>query len=165
VVTEGLFSMDSDTPDIGAMQELCSSFDATLMVDVAHDFGNIGEDGTGHIGLQQMLGKVDIVMGSFSKTFASHCGLVSCNSPAVREYLRYFGSAGTFSNALSPVQSAIVNKAFEIVQSAEGRALRASLMHNVVYLRSQLADMGFEVIGNPSAIVSSKVGDEALARL
>ena len=46
VVTEGLFSMDSDTPDIGALQELCRTFNATLMVDVAHDFGNIGPDGT-----------------------------------------------------------------------------------------------------------------------
>ena len=165
VVTEGLFSMDSDTPDIGAMQDLCREFNATLMVDIAHDFGNIGEDGRGHIGLQQMTGKVDIVMGSFSKTFASNGGFVSCNSPAVREYLRYFGSSGTFSNALSPIQSAIVLKAFEIVRSEEGRTLRADLMKNVLYLREQLKAAGLEVVGDPSAIVSVKVGDEGLARL
>src|SRR6516225_7110302 len=64
VVTEGLFSMDSDTPDIAALAELCHEYNATLMVDVAHDLGCIGEDGRGHIGLQKMLGKVDIVMGS-----------------------------------------------------------------------------------------------------
>lgn len=165
VVTEGLFSMDSDTPDIGAMQDLCREFSATLMVDVAHDFGNIGEDGRGHIGLQQMTGKVDIVMGSFSKTFASNGGFVSCNSPAVKEYLRYFGSTGTFSNALSPIQSAIVLKAFEVVRSEEGRTLRADLMKNVLYLRDQLKAAGLEVVGDPSAIVSVKVGDEGLARL
>lgn len=165
VVTEGLFSMDSDTPDIGAMQDLCREYNATLMVDIAHDFGNIGEDGRGHIGLQQMTGKVDIVMGSFSKTFASNGGFVSCNSPAVREYLRYFGSSGTFSNALSPIQSAIVLKAFEIVRSEEGRTLRADLMKNVLYLRDQLKAAGLEVVGDPSAIVSVKVGDEGLARL
>jgi len=124
VVTEALFSMDSDTPDLAAMQELCREYNATLLVDVAHDLGNIGEDGRGHIGLQQMTGKLDIVMGSFSKTFASNGGFVACNSPAVREYLRYFGSSGTFSNALSPIQSAIVLKAFEIVRSEEGRRLR-----------------------------------------
>jgi len=165
VVTEGLFSMDSDTPDIGAMQNLCREFDATLMVDVAHDLGNIGEDGTGHVGLQKMLGKVDIVMGSFSKTFASNGGFVACHSAAVREYLRYFGSSGTFSNALSPVQSAIVLKAFDIIRSGEGRALRASLMKNVLYLRAGLKELGLEVIGEPSAIVCAKLGDEALARL
>jgi glycine C-acetyltransferase len=165
VVTEGLFSMDSDTPDIGAMQDLCREFNATLMIDVAHDLGNIGEDGRGHIGLQQMIGKVDIVMGSFSKTFASNGGFVSCNSPAVKEYLRYFGSSGTFSNALSPIQSAIVLKAFEIVRSEEGRTLRADLMRNILYLREQLKAAGLEVVGDPSAIVSVKVGDEGLARL
>ena len=165
VVTEGLFSMDSDTPDIAAMQELCNTYNATLMVDVAHDFGNIGPDGTGHIGLQTMLGKVDIVMGSFSKTFASNGGFVASKSQAVKEYLRYFGSAGTFSNALSPVQAAIVLKAFEIVRSEEGKSLRASMMRNVLYLRSALENLGLEVVGNPSAIVSAKVGDEALARM
>src|SRR5262249_58029596 len=127
------------TPDIGAMQDLCRQYDATLMVDVAHDLGNIGEDGTGHIGLQQMLGRVDLVMGSFSKTFASNGGFVATNSPAVKEYLRYFGSSGTFSNALSPVQSAIVLKAFEIVKSEEGRALRLALMKNVIHLPDALS--------------------------
>jgi glycine C-acetyltransferase len=165
IITEALFSMDSDTPDIAAMQDLAREYDAKLLVDVAHDLGNIGEEGRGHVGLQRMLGKVDIVMGSFSKTFASNGGFVACHSPAVKEYLRYFGSTGTFSNALSPVQSAIVVKAFEIVQSEEGRDLRASLMKNVLYLRAQLASLGLEVIGNPSAIVSAKVGDEALARM
>lgn len=165
VVTEGLFSMDSDTPNIAAMQELCREYDATLLVDVAHDLGNIGEQGTGHIGLQNMLGKVDIVMGSFSKTFASNGGFVSCNSPAVREYLRYYGSTCTFSNALSPVQSAIILKAFEIVESAEGRSLRAALMKNVCYLRSELERLQLEVAGKPSAIVAAKIGNEALARL
>ncbi len=165
VITEGLFSMDSDTPDIAAMQELCREYKATLLVDVAHDLGNIGEDGTGHLGLQSVLGKVDIVMGSFSKTFASNGGFVACNSPEVKEYLRYFGSAGTFSNALSPVQAATVFKAFEIVKSDEGRNLRAALMKNILYLRGELARIGMEVIGNPSAIVSAKVGDEALARM
>jgi 7-keto-8-aminopelargonate synthetase-like enzyme len=165
VITEGLFSMDSDTPDIAAMQDLCREYKATLLVDVAHDLGNIGEDGTGHVGLQSMLGKVDIVMGSFSKTFASNGGFVACNSPEVKEYLRYFGSAGTFSNALSPVQAATVLKAFDIVKSDEGRNLRAALMKNILYLRSELARIGMEVIGNPSAIVSAKVGDEALARM
>jgi 7-keto-8-aminopelargonate synthetase-like enzyme len=165
VVTEALFSMDSDTPDIGALQDLCHEYDARLLVDVAHDLGNIGADGTGHIGLQQMLGKVDLVMGAFSKTFATNGGFVACNAPAVAEYLRYFGSSGTFSNALSPIQAAVALGAFEIVRSPEGRALRASLMRNVVSLRDGLTGAGMEVYGEPSAIVSVKMGDEALARI
>jgi glycine C-acetyltransferase len=165
VVTEGLFSMDSDTPDIAALQDLCREFKATLMVDVAHDFGNLGPGGRGHIGVQHMLGLVDIVMGSFSKTFASNGGFVVCNSRAVAEYLRYFSASGTFSNALSPIQAAIVLKAFEIVDSAEGEDLRRSLMDNVLFLRQELQAASMEVIGNPSAIVSVKMGVEGLARM
>lgn len=165
VITESVFSMHSDTPDIRAMQELCHEFGARLMVDVAHDLGNLGDDGRGQIGRQKMTGKVDLVMGSFSKTFASNGGFVACNSAAVREYLRYFGSSGTFSNALSPVQSATVLKAFEIVSSDEGGNLRAELMRNSLYLRGALASEGLEVLGDPSAIVSIKIDDEGFARI
>lgn len=165
VVTEGLFSMDSDTPDLLAMQELCNEFNATLVVDVAHDLGCLGEDGRGHIGIQNMLGKVDIVMGSFSKTFASNGGFVACRNRAVKEYLRFFSAPATFSNALSPVQAAVVLKAFEIVESEEGRALRSSLMTNVVSLRRHLRSAGLDYYGDPSAIVCVKMGSEGLARL
>ena len=165
VVSESLFSMDSDTPDIAALQDLCREFRATLLIDCAHDLGNLGEDGRGHIGLQHMIGLVDIVMGSFSKTFASNGGFVACNSPAVREYLKYYSAPQTFSNALSPVQAAIVFKAFDIVKSAEGRALRADLMGNITYLRTKLQEAGFEVIGEPSAIVPVMMREEGLARM
>ena len=164
VVTEGLFSMDSDTPDIARFQELAHEYGATLVVDVAHDFGALG-DGTGHIGLQNMLGKVDLVMGSFSKTFASNGGFVACRSRALKEYLRFYSPSSTFSNALSPMQAAVVTKALDIIQSEEGRQLRAALMSNVGLLRQTLTDNGFDYYGDPSAIVAVKVGSEALARL
>ena len=122
IVTEGLFSMDSDTPDIAGLQALAKEFDATLMVDVAHDFGCLGEDGTGHIGIQDMLGKVDLVMGSFSKTFGSNGGFVATNSRAVKEYLRFYSPSCTFSNALSPAQIATITTALDIVQRASPSA-------------------------------------------
>jgi glycine C-acetyltransferase len=165
VVTEGLFSMDSDTPDIGALQELCHEFEATLMVDVAHDLGNLGPDGRGHIGAQGLLGKVDLVMGSFSKTFGSNGGFVACRNREVKEYLRFFSPPCTFSNALSPMQAASVLKAFEIIESTEGAELRTRLMDNILHLRAELVGAGFEVYGDPSAIVCVKMGSEGLARL
>jgi glycine C-acetyltransferase len=165
VVTEGLFSMDSDSPDIAALQALCHEFNATLVVDVAHDLGCLGEDGRGHIGLQGMLGKVDLVMGSFSKTFGSNGGFVACRSREVKEYLRFYSPPCTFSNALSPMQAATVLKAFEIIEGEEGKALRRKMMDNVLSLRAQLVEAGFEVYGDPSAIVCVKMGSEALARL
>jgi glycine C-acetyltransferase len=165
VVTEGLFSMDSDTPDLAALQSLCHEFNATLVVDVAHDLGCLGDDGRGHLGIQNMLGKVDLVMGSFSKTFASNGGFVACRSRAVKEYLRFYSAPATFSNALSPVQAATIMKAFEIVDSNEGREQREALMANILSLRHQLGEAGLEYYGDPSAIVCVKMGTEGLARL
>jgi glycine C-acetyltransferase len=165
VVTEGLFSMDSDTPDLLALQKLCHEFNATLVVDVAHDLGNLGRDGRGHIGVQEMLGKIDIIMGSFSKTFASNGGFVACKTRAVKEYLRFYSAPATFSNALSPVQAATILKAFDIVESPEGRGLRSQLMTNITALRTQLTAAGLEYYGDPSAIVCVKMGSEGLARL
>jgi 7-keto-8-aminopelargonate synthetase-like enzyme len=165
LVTEGLFSMDSDTPDIAAMQSLAHEYGALLLVDVAHDLGNLGPGGTGHIGAQGMLGQVDLVIGAFSKTFASNGGFVGTNSRAVKEYLRYYAPSGTFSNALSPVQVGAVTAALDIIESDEGAVLRDRLMRNVLALREQLRERGMEVHGDPSAIVAVKAGDERLARL
>ena len=164
VVIESLYSMDSDTPDIRAMQEAAHEFGATLMVDVAHDQGNIGLGGTGHLGLQGMLGKVDIVMGSFSKTFASNGGFMATNHAAVKDYLCWYSSSWTFSNALSPIQCAVVTKAIEIIRSAEGEQLRSDLMRAVHGLRAGLQSHGIEVLGSPSAIVPVVVGDLPLIR-
>src|SRR5690606_18544344 len=101
----------------------------------------------------------------FSKTFASNGGFVACKSPAIREYLRFYSTPGTFSNALSPVQAAVVSTAFEIIESDEGRRLRNALMENILSLRAQLQSAGLEVYGDPSAIVCVKMGVEGLARL
>src|SRR3982074_2257540 len=165
VVTEGLFSMDSDTPDLAGLQALCREFNATLVVDVAHDLGCLGDNGRGHIGIQNMLGKVDIVMGSFSKTFASNGGFVACKSRAVKEYLGFYSAPATFSNALSPAQAATILKAFAIVDSVEGRMQRLALMANVLTLRHRLREAGLDYYGDPSAIVCVKMGTEGLARL
>lgn len=165
VVTESLFSMDSDTPDLKALQDLCREYDATLLVDVAHDLGAMGPVGTGFIGEQGMLGKVDIVMGSFSKTFGSNGGFVACNSVAVKQYLKFYGCSNTFSNALSPVQAATVTKAFEIVRSDKGSELRSLLMQRINEVRAALTAAGLQYMGDPSPIVPVRVGDEALARL
>lgn len=165
VVTESLFSMDSDTPDIAAMQALAHEYNATLVVDVAHDLGNLGPNGRGFIEIQNMLGKIDVVMGSFSKTFASNGGFVAARGRAVKEYMRYYSSPNTFSNALSPASAAIVGKAFDIICSQEGAQLRSRLMDNIMLLRGLLNDCGLDIYGDPSAIVCVRMEGEALARL
>jgi glycine C-acetyltransferase len=165
VVTEGLFSMDADVPDLPLMQHLCREYDATLLVDVAHDLGALGPGGTGSLGQQSMLGKADLVMGAFSKTFASNGGFVASASHAVKRQLQLFAGPHLFSNALSPLQAACVLEALRIVGSAEGDALRAALLRNALALRANLAETGMRCIGVPSAIVPLWIGNEQVARL
>ena len=164
VVTESLFSMHSDTPDLGAMRALCDEFGATLLVDCAHDLGSIDEDGLGHLGLQNMLGAADIIIGSFSKTFASNGGFIAVRDKATAEYLKYYSATHTFSNALSPVQAATVLTALGIVRSEEGRMLRRKLMDNILYLRAEITRAGLETLGDPSPIVPVRLGLESVGR-
>src|SRR5690606_38337021 len=111
-------------------------FEALLMVDVAHDLGCLGPEGSGILGLQDTLGRVDIVMGSFSKTFASNGGFVASHRREVREYFRYMSPSNTFSNALLPVQLATVIAALKIVRSEEGAQRRQRLQKAVDALRA-----------------------------
>lgn len=165
VIIESLFSMDSDIPDLRAFQELAHEYRATLLVDVAHDLGCMGPGGRGAIGEQNMLGKIDVVMGSFSKTFASNGGFVCVKTRAQREYLRYYSPSTTFSNALSPAQAAIALKVFDIIESDEGQTLRDELMGNILALRGALDRVGLAYYGDPSPIVCVKMGVEGVARL
>lgn len=165
VVTESLFSMHSDTPNIAALRAVCDQYGAKLLVDCAHDFGCIGEDGLGHLGLQNMVDKADVIIGSFSKTFASNGGFIAVKSRAVAEYMKYYSATQTFSNALSPVQAAVVLAALDIVRSEEGKVRRRKLMDNILYMRSEMTKVGLEALGDPSAIVPVRVGAEGLARI
>ncbi|WDQ99507.1 pyridoxal phosphate-dependent aminotransferase family protein [Devosia sp. J2-20] len=164
VVTESLFSMHSDTPDLAAMRALCDQYGATLLVDCAHDLGSIGDDGLGHLGLQNAMDSADIIIGSFSKTFGSNGGFIAVKTRAAAEYLKYYSATHTFSNALSPVQAATVLTALNIVRSEEGRTLRRKLMDNILYLRAELTRAGLETLGDPSPIVPVRLGLEGVGR-
>jgi glycine C-acetyltransferase len=165
VVTEGLYSMDSDSPNLARLQEACREFNATLLVDAAHDLGSLGPNGTGQIGLQGILGKVDLVVGAFSKAFATNGGFLATHSEAVKEYVRGYGGPHTFSSGLSPIQTAIALEATRIIPSAEGDALRADLLRNVKALRQEFADNRVICLGIPSPLVMVPVGSDRTARL
>ncbi|MBA3043363.1 MAG: aminotransferase class I/II-fold pyridoxal phosphate-dependent enzyme [Rhizobiaceae bacterium] len=165
VVTETLFSMDSDSPWIADLQALCSRYGATLLVDCAHDLGCMGETGRGVLEVQEMVGKVDVLMGSFSKTFASIGGFVATQHSGLRTAMRACCGPQTFTNAMTPIQAAVVLEALNIVTGPEGAVRRKQLADNIAYLRARLSDHGFVTPGEPSAIVPVVVGDSATARL
>lgn len=165
VVTDGLFSVDSDWCDLQKLQEYCREYQATLLVDVAHDLGSMGPSGTGVLGMQNMLGKVDLVMSSFSKVFASNGGFLASHSAAVKQYVKMFSGTHLFSNALSAAQAAAVLKATEIVRSPEGDHLRGRLAQAIGGLRDELTRLGLTCMGEPSPIVPLLIGNEKLARV
>ncbi|MDB5748399.1 MAG: 8-amino-7-oxononanoate synthase [Massilia sp.] len=165
VLTEGLFGMDADVPDLPLMQHLCREYGATLLVDVAHDLGALGPGGAGSLGEQAMLGKADIVIGAFSKTFAANGGFVASNSRAVKRQLQLFAGPYGSSSALSPVQAACVLEALRIARSPEGDAMRAALLGNALALRAHLAETGMRCLGLPAPIVPLWIGNEQVARL
>ena len=129
VVTEALFSMHADIPDLRELQGICREYEATLLVDVAHDLGCMGPGGAGVLGMQNLLGSIDVVMGSFSKTIASNGGFVAVQNREGRDYLKVFASSALLSNALSPAQAAVVGTALDIVASPEGEDLRGALLN------------------------------------
>jgi glycine C-acetyltransferase/8-amino-7-oxononanoate synthase len=165
VVTEGLFSMDADSPDLPLLQHLCREYGATLLVDVAHDLGALGPGGGGVVASQRMQGRIDIVMGSFSKTFATNGGFVACAQQSARRQLQLYSGPHMFSNALSPMQAAVALESLRIVASNEGDGLRADLLRNAVELRALLSCAGQECLGAPSPIVPVWTGSEAAARV
>lgn len=165
VVTEGLFSMDADSPDLPLLQHLCREYGATLLVDVAHDLGATGPGGLGVIGAQRMQGRIDIVLGSFSKTFAANGGFVACAQRPARRQLQLYAGPHMFSNALSPVQAAVVLESLRIVGSSEGDGLRADLLRNAVELRALLGEAGLRCLGEASPIVPVWMGTESASRI
>lgn len=165
VVTETLFSMDSDSPRIAELQELCHKYSATLLVDCAHDLGALGATGRGVLEEQGMVGKVDLLMGSFSKVFGSTGGFVCANTPSLKWGLRYSCGPSTFTNAMSPVQAGVVRASLGLIRGDEGAARRERLLRNVNRLRGALTRLGYTVLGRPSAVVPVIVGDVAHGRI
>jgi 7-keto-8-aminopelargonate synthetase-like enzyme len=165
LVTEGLFSMDSDSPDLPGFMAVCREFGARLVVDVAHDLGCTGPRGTGQLGLQGMLGKVDVVVGSFSKTFATNGGFIATRERDLCNYLRYLSPPVTFSSALAPAQVAVALAALGMVRSEEGDRRRQSLDVAVKALRAGFAARDVEVMGMASPIVPVFIGRDDVGRI
>jgi glycine C-acetyltransferase len=166
VVTEGLYSMDGDAPNIKELLAICKGGRAALVVDICHDLGCTGPQGTGTLGTQGILGDPDlIVVGAFSKTFATNGGFLTTSHLGVLFAAFSFAGPYTYSTSLSPMQVAIARAGLDLAAGPEGDERRARLASNIQVTRARAAEHGILAYGAPSPIVSLHVGAENIARL
>jgi 8-amino-7-oxononanoate synthase len=144
VVVDGVFSMEGDIAPLPKIVDLCERHGARLMVDEAHAVGVLGERGTGSCELFGLEDRVDLRMGTFSKSLAS-CGGFVVGPADVIEYLRIAARAFVFTAAAVP---AAVGAALEAVKICrrEGGPLYAKLLQNAAYLHEGLTDLGLRVV-------------------
>ena len=145
VVVDGVFSMEGDVAPLERIAELCQAHGARLMVDEAHGAGVLGTRGTGASELLGVEDRVDLRMGTFSKSLASCGGFVS--GPAeVIDYLRIQSRAFLFTASNVPAALGAALAALRIARSAEGRELMDRLLANAARLRGGLRERGFKTI-------------------
>jgi len=124
IVAEGLYSMDGDVCDLPALAELKDRHQAWLMIDDAHGLGTLGSRGLGvfeHFGLDP--GRVDIWMGTLSKTLAA-CGGYIAGSAALIDYLKFAAGGFVYSVGMPPPVAAAALAALELVHGAPERVSR-----------------------------------------
>jgi len=144
VVVDGVFSMEGDVCDLPPIVELCGRYGARLMVDEAHGVGVLGERGTGACELFGLDDRVDLRMGTFSKSLAS-CGGFIAGSAEVIEYMRISSRAFIFSASAVPAAVGAALGALRIIRS-EGPELFERLLANAAYLRQGFRDLGLKVV-------------------
>jgi 8-amino-7-oxononanoate synthase len=138
VVTDSVFSMDGDSPDLRGLRALCDEFDAFLVVDEAHASGCLGLGK----GLCAELGVVpDALVGGLGKAFGSYGGYVG-GSRDLAEVLLNRARSFVFSTALPPAVLGASLAAVDVVASSEGESLRAVLLSRMAQLRDGLAKCG-----------------------
>lgn len=145
VVVDGLFSMEGDIAPLPEIADLCERFGARLMVDEAHALGVLGARGAGTAELLGVEERVDLRMGTFSKSLAS-CGGVIAGPADVIDYLRVSARSFLFTAAAVPAAIGATLAAVRIARSAEGPALFARVLGNAAYLHAGLSELGFRVI-------------------
>lgn len=144
VVVDGVFSMEGDICDLPAVVESCERHGARLMVDEAHASGVLGERGAGSCELFGLEDRVDLRMGTFSKSLAS-CGGFVAGPADVVEYLRIAARAFVFTAAAVPAALGAALEAVRICRR-EGAPLFQRVLDNAAYLHRGLSELGLKVV-------------------
>ena len=146
IVTDGVFSMEGDVANVPEIVRLAKKYNAAVMVDEAHGIGVFGKGGRGvcnHFGVTD---DVDLVMGTFSKSFASLGGFIATDKE-ITNYLRHHSRSYIFTASITPASTAAALKALEIMEAEPER--QEHLWELTHYALDGFLNMGCE-IGNTS---------------
>lgn len=158
VVVDGLFSMEGDIAPLTEMVPLCKKYGAKLMVDDAHAMGVLGGGhGTAaHFGLTN---EVDLIMSTFSKSFASLGGFIAGDEPVVH-YIKHFARSMIFSASIPPSNAAAALAALHIMKEEPDRANR--VIKNGEKMRNGYKKLGFNTGNSVTPVVPIIIGDDML---
>jgi len=145
VVVDGVYSMEGDVAPLPEICDLCATYGARLMVDEAHGAGVLGARGAGASELLGVEDRVDLRMGTFSKSLAS-CGGFVVGSAEVIDFLRITSRAYIFTASAVPAAIGAALAALRIIRSPEGPELFARVLANARLLRDGLRERGYKTI-------------------
>jgi len=156
IVTDGVFSVTGEIVNLPDMIKVAKKYGARVMVDDAHATGVIGKGGRGTPSEYGLTEETDMLMGTFSKTFASLGGFVAAPERVIN-YIKHTSSALIFSASPTPASCAATLAALDILEAEP--QLVDKLIANANYMRKGFAELGFNVIQSQTAIVPVIVGD------
>lgn len=162
IVTDGVFSMEGDVAKLPKIVELAKKYDATIMVDEAHGIGVFGRGGRGtcdHFGVTD---DVDLIMGTFSKSFASLGGFIATDKE-ITNYLRHHSRSYIFTASITPASTAAVNAALDIMEAEPERQEQLWKVTN--YALEGFKNMGCEIGHTETPIIPLFIRDNNLTFL
>ena len=159
IISDGVFSMSGTLAKIPELLTLAKEFGARLYLDDAHAVGVIGEGGRGSASTFGLLEEVDLISGTFSKSFASLGGFLVGQREVV-EYIRHHSPADIFSASMPPANVATVLKAMDIMAEEPWRLSRLNEIST--YMRTELRKLGFNVWTSETPIIPIVIGEMML---
>lgn len=157
IVTDGVFSMEGDIANLPVLVDLAERYGARVYVDDAHSIGVLGKHGRGtaeHWGLED---RVDLVMGTFSKSFSSIGGFVAGDEPVIH-YIKHHARALIFSASMPPASVATVIACLDILESEPERL--ETLWKNTEKMREGFKSLGFDTGASQTPIIPIKIGED-----
>jgi 8-amino-7-oxononanoate synthase len=158
VVTDGVFSMDGDVAPLADLAAACEKHQAWLMVDDAHGFGVLGEQGGGCVAAQGMQGRVPVLVGTLGKAFGTFGAFVAGSDDLI-ETLIQFARPYIYTTALPPAVAAATLASLAIVRQDNWR--REKLASLITRFRSGAAQKGYTLMSSATPIQPLLVGGDS----